>query len=65
MPSGAHQRACRGKEKVLAEAAFALVQMARRFQKGEPGDETSWKGQLILTAKNSGRCKVALFEDRG
>jgi cytochrome P450 len=65
MPFGAGQRACLGKEKVLAEAAFVLARMAQRFQKVEPRDEKPWKGQLMLTAKNSDGCKVALFEDGG
>jgi cytochrome P450 len=63
MAFGAGQRACLGKEKVLAEAAFVLARLAQHFKVFETRDEKPWKGQLILTAKNLNGCKLALFRD--
>ncbi|KAF2675780.1 cytochrome P450 [Lentithecium fluviatile CBS 122367] len=61
LPFGGGQRACLGKEKVLAEAAFVVARLAQRFEKLESEDARPWKGKMRLSAKNLNGCKVCLL----
>jgi cytochrome P450 len=63
MTFGGGQRACLGREKVLAEAAFVICRLAQSFGRIESRDTKPWKEIRALGAKNANGCKVALFED--
>lgn len=60
MGFGGGNRACLGKQKVLAEASYVLVRMASAFEKLESSDDQDWKGELKITCKSANGCKVAL-----
>jgi cytochrome P450 len=61
MPFGGGDRACLGKEKVLAEAAYVVGRLAQKFTRVEPRDDKPWTEVVRMTAKNANGCKVGLF----
>lgn len=61
LPFGGGQRACLGREKVLAEFAFVICRIAQTFEHLESRDAEPWNGRLTLTAKNVNGCKIALY----
>ncbi|KAF1951020.1 cytochrome P450 [Byssothecium circinans] len=60
MAFGGGNRACMGQQKVLVEAAFVLIRMAKAFAELESRDSKEWKGELKLTCKSANGCKVAV-----
>jgi cytochrome P450 len=62
MPFGGGERACLGREKVLAEAAYVVARFAQDFARIEPRDERPWKEVIRMTAKNANGCKIGLFQ---
>jgi cytochrome P450 len=60
MGFGGGNRACMGQQKVLVEAAYVLVRLAKNFSKLESRDSSAWEGELKLTCKSKNGCKVAL-----
>ncbi|KAF2787220.1 putative cytochrome 52A13, partial [Melanomma pulvis-pyrius CBS 109.77] len=56
IPFGGGQRACLGKEKVLAEAVFVLARLAQSFKSLVSRDSKAWKEVVMLTAKNVNGC---------
>lgn len=62
MGFGGGSRACLGRQKSLAEAAYVLARVAMRFEKLESRDGREWKGEMKLTCKSANGCKVALFK---
>lgn len=65
MAFGGGSRACLGRQKSLAEAAYVLARLASRFPRLESRDEEEWKGDMKLTCKSANGCKVALYESSG
>lgn len=61
MPFGGGERACLGKEKVLAEAAYVVGRLAQSFVRVEPREDRPWTEVVRMTAKNVYGCKVGLF----
>lgn len=61
MAFGGGNRACLGQPKVLVEAAYVLVRLAKAFGTLESRDSRDWKGELKLTCKSANGCKVALI----
>jgi hypothetical protein len=55
-------RACLGREKVLAEAAYVVGRFAQRFERVESRDDRPWKEIMRLTAKNVHGCLVGCVE---
>ncbi|KAJ4347351.1 uncharacterized protein N0V89_011292 [Didymosphaeria variabile] len=53
MAFGGGNRACMGQSKVLVEAAYVLVRMARRYEMIESRDGKAWKGDVKLTCKDA------------
>lgn len=62
MPFGGGQRACMGQQKALVEASYVLVRLAQSFDSIESRDPAPWKGQLTLTWKKAGGCKVSFHK---
>ncbi|KAI0379219.1 cytochrome P450 alkane hydroxylase-like protein [Hypomontagnella monticulosa] len=62
MGFGGGSRACLGRQKSLAEAAYVLARMAMRFEKLESRDDREWKGEMKLTCKSANGCEVALYK---
>jgi cytochrome P450 len=65
MAFGGGNRSCMGQQKVLVEAAYVLMRLARRYDRIESRDSSAWEGELKLTCKNKNGCKVALFRGDG
>jgi cytochrome P450 len=63
MAFGGGNRECLGKQKVLVEAAYVLVRLAKRFRVLESRDHNSWEGELKLTCKSKNGCKIAVHRD--
>jgi cytochrome P450 len=63
MGFGGGNRECLGQQKVLVEAAYVLVRLAKQFQGIESRDNKDWEGEVKLTCKSKNGCKVALFRD--
>jgi cytochrome P450 len=63
MGFGGGNRECLGKQKVLVEAAYVLVRMAKRIEKLESRDSEDWEGEVKLTCKSKNGCKVALYRE--
>jgi cytochrome P450 len=61
MGFGGGNRACMGQQKVLVEAAYVLVRLAKQYSKLESRDSSAWEGEMKLTCKSKNGCKVALF----
>ncbi|KAJ4348029.1 uncharacterized protein N0V89_009401 [Didymosphaeria variabile] len=61
MPFGGGERACLGREKVLAEAAYVVARLAQTFTRVESRDDRPWKEVVRMTAKNANGCQVGLF----
>jgi cytochrome P450 len=61
MPFGGGERACLGREKVLAEAAYVFARLEKTLARVEAKDERPWKQVVRTTAKNVNGCKVGLF----
>ncbi|KAF2655744.1 cytochrome P450 [Lophiostoma macrostomum CBS 122681] len=59
MAFGGGPRNCMGREKSLAEAAYLLAKLARRFEVLESRDKREWTGVLTLTCANKFGCLVA------
>jgi cytochrome P450 len=57
---GGGNRACMGQQKVLVEATYVLVRIAKKFSKLESRDSSAWEGELKLTCKSKNGCKIAL-----
>lgn len=62
MPFGGGERACLGREKVMAEAAYVVARLAQTFARVESRDDRPWKEQVRMTAKNANGCKVGLSQ---
>ncbi len=58
---GGGNRACLGRQKVLVEAAYVLIRLAKHFSTLEPRDSRDWKAENKLTSTNKHGCKVALY----
>jgi cytochrome P450 len=63
MPFGGGERACLGREKVLAEAAYVIARFAQTFSRVESRDDRPWKEIVRMTAKNANGCLVGLFAE--
>ncbi|KAH3913400.1 hypothetical protein HBI56_083990 [Parastagonospora nodorum] len=61
MGFGGGNRECLGKQKVLVEAAYVLVRLAKKFEVLESRDKEDWVGEMKLTCKSKNGCKVALY----
>jgi cytochrome P450 len=60
MGFGGGNRACMGQQKVLVEAAYVLVRVAKKFNKLDSRDASAWEGEMKLTCKSKNGCKIAL-----
>jgi cytochrome P450 len=60
MGFGGGNRACMGQQKVMVEAAYVLVRLAKQYSKLESRDTSPWEGEMKLTCKSKNGCKVAL-----
>jgi cytochrome P450 len=65
MGFGGGNRECLGKQKVLVEAAYVLVRLAKKFEVLESRDKDDWVGELKMTCKSKNGCKVALYRIPG
>jgi cytochrome P450 len=63
MGFGGGNRECLGKQKVLVEAAYVLVRLAKAFEVLESRDKQDWVGELKMTCKSKNGCKVALYRN--
>jgi cytochrome P450 len=63
MGFGGGNRECLGQQKVLVEAAYVLVRLAKRFEVLESRDPKEWVGELKMTCKSKNGCKVALYRN--
>jgi cytochrome P450 len=61
MAFGGGNRACLGQQKVLVEAAFVLIRLAKAYAKLESRDLSDWKGELKMTCKNANGCRVSVL----
>jgi cytochrome P450 len=61
MAFGGGDRACLGQQKVLVEATYVLLRLAKRFTRLESRDQKDWEGESKLTCKSKNGCKVALY----
>ncbi|KAF7541043.1 hypothetical protein G7054_g969 [Neopestalotiopsis clavispora] len=61
MGFGGGNRACLGRQKSLAEAAYILARMARQFERIESRDDQKWKADMKLTCRNANGCKIAVY----
>ncbi|KAI1386887.1 cytochrome P450 alkane hydroxylase-like protein [Hypoxylon trugodes] len=62
MGFGGGSRACLGRQKSLAEAAYVLARMAMKYGMLESRDGEEWKGEMKLTCKSANGCKVSLYK---
>jgi cytochrome P450 len=63
MGFGGGNRECLGQQKVLVEAAYVLVRLAKEFEALESRDKEDWVGEMKLTCKSKNGCKVALYRE--
>lgn len=63
MAFGGGDRACLGQQKVLVEATYVLLRLAKKFPRIESRDQHEWQGESKLTCKSKNGCKVALYCD--
>ncbi|PVH96485.1 cytochrome P450 [Periconia macrospinosa] len=60
MAFGGGNRSCMGQQKVLIEAAYVLIRLAKTFSTLESRDSSDWRGELKLSCKSANGCKVAI-----
>jgi cytochrome P450 len=63
MGFGGGNRECLGQQKVLVEAAYVLVRLAKEFGRLESRDKEDWVGEMKLTCKSKNGCKLALYRE--
>lgn len=60
LPFSGGPRICPAQQRVFTEAAYILVQFARRFSRIESRDQEPWTEHLRMTVENKNGVKVGL-----
>lgn len=58
MAFGGGKRACLGRPKALAEAAYIVARLATEFEKVESRDDRPWTLEYKVTSRNKHGCRV-------